>query len=94
MSVKQICFDKILPHELNHPVRTFTINNRLTAVFEFRKRWITGSTFSVRFMGGTKSQHELVREQAAWWTKHARLNFDFNDAPNARIRTTFDPVIF
>ena len=91
MSAKHICFDKILPHELNRPARTFTINNRLRAVFEFRKRWITGSTLSVRFMGGTQSQHELVREQAAWWAKHANLNFDFNDAPNARIRISFDP---
>ena len=58
------------------------------------KRWITGSTLSVRFMGGTQSQHGLVREQAAWWTKHANLDVDFNDAPNARIRMTFDPIIF
>lgn len=90
MSAKHICFEKILPHELNRPSRTFTINNRLRAVFEFRKRWITGSTLSVRFMGGTQSQHDLVKEQAAWWTKHANLNFDFNDAPNARIRIAFD----
>ena len=32
--------------------------------------------------------------QAAWWTKHANLNFDFSDAPNARIRITFDLVTF
>ena len=63
MSVRNMCFDKVLPHELNRPARTFTVAGRLRAVFEFRKRWITGSTLSVRFMGGTQSQHELVMEQ-------------------------------
>lgn len=90
MSVRNICFDKILPHELNRPSRTFSVGNRLRAVFEFRKRWITGSTLSVRFMGGTQAQKDLVQQQARWWTEHANLNFDFNDAPNARIRIAFD----
>lgn len=91
MSVRNMCFDKVLPHELNRPARSFTVAGRLRAVFEFRKRWITGSTLSVRFMDGTRSQHEFVMEQAGWWTQHANLNFDFNDAPNARIRVAFDP---
>jgi hypothetical protein len=42
-------------------------------------------------MGGTTAQKAKVREQAGWWTEHANLTFDFNDAPGAEIRITFDP---
>ncbi len=63
----------------------------MQAVFEFRKRWVVGSTLSVLFMEGDSDQKALVQEQAGWWTEHANLNFDFNDAPDADIRITFDP---
>jgi len=92
MAARQMCFDKVLPHELNRPVRTFRVGNRLRAVFEFRKRWITGSTLTARFLGGTQGQRDLVIEQAGWWADHANLNFDFGDDPNARIRIAFDPT--
>ena len=32
-----------------------------------------------------------MREQAGWWTAHANLRFNFNDAPGAEIRISFDP---
>ena len=58
-----------------------------------RKMWINGSTLRVRFMGGTASQQALVQEQARWWIEQARANlrFEFNNAPDAEIRITFDP---
>lgn len=93
MSAKKICFDRVLPHEMNRPHRTFVSGGRLRAVFEFRKRWITGSTLTVAFMGGTSGQRDLVEEQAGWWTQHANLNFQFGriqDMPDARIRIAFD----
>lgn len=86
----KMCFDRILPTEISRPHRMMAIGGRLQAVFEFRKRWVNGSTLSVRFMEGTDAQKALVREQADWWTEHANLHFDFNDAPNADIRITFD----
>jgi hypothetical protein len=66
--------------------------NRSRAIIVFRKMWINGSTLRVRFMGGTASQRALVREQAGWWTEHANLQFDFNNAPDAEIRIAFDPT--
>ncbi len=42
-------------------------------------------------MGGTAAQKATVSEQAGWWTKHANLEFNFNNAPGAEIRITFDP---
>jgi hypothetical protein len=71
-------------------MRMMSFGGRARAVFVFRKMWVTGSTLQVRFMGGTASQKALVREQAGWWTQHANLNFDFNDAPNAEIRIAFN----
>jgi hypothetical protein len=52
--------------------------------------WINGSTLRVRFMGGNPAQQALVKEQALWWTQHANLTFDFNNAPDAEIRIAFN----
>ena len=90
MTAPKLCFDKVLPSELNRPIRMMMIGGQLQAVFEFRKRWIIGSTLSVRFMEGTQAEQDLVIQQANLWTQHANLNFDFNNAPDADIRITFD----
>lgn len=90
MTVPHMCFDKILPSELNRPMRMMMIGGRLQAVLEFRKRWINGSTLTVRFMGGTQAEQDLVTQQANLWTQHANLNFDFNNALDADIRISFD----
>ena len=52
---------------------------------------MNGSTLQVRFLGGTAAQKATVREQAEWWTQVANLTFDFNNAPGAEIRISFDP---
>lgn len=87
----KICIDRVLPQEnfRSQPV----VRRRggpSRAVFEFRKMWINGSTLRVRFLEGTSNQKDIAREQAAWWTQHANLSFDFNDAPDAEIRIAFD----
>ena len=88
--MKKICFDRLLPRDLYRPQRTMTFGTRVRAVFLFRKMWINGSTLRVRFLDGSSQQQELVKEQAQWWTDHANLFFDFNDAPDAEIRITFN----
>jgi hypothetical protein len=37
-------------------------------------------------MGGTPAQQAIAKEQAQWWTQHANLAFEFDNAPNAQIR--------
>ena len=86
----KMCFDRILPADLNRPHRMFSIGGRLRAIIVFRKMWMNGSTLHVRFMGGTEQQHAIVKEQANWWMQHANLKFEFDDAPGAEIRITFD----
>lgn len=90
MSAVKTCFDKILPREVNRPQRMMSFGGRQRAVFVFRKMWITGSTLSVRFLGGTEQQKAIAREQAGWWENHANLTFEFNDARDADIRIAFD----
>jgi hypothetical protein len=51
---------------------------------------MNGTTLRVRFMGGTAAEQDTAKEQALWWTQHANLKFDFNNAPDAEIRITFD----
>lgn len=90
-----ICFDRILPRDLTRPMRTRSIAVAGAApdraVFpDIRKLWINGSTLRVRFLEGSPEQQEVAREQAAWWTEHANLRFDFNDALDAEIRIAFD----
>lgn len=79
-----ICHDRLLPRDINMGTE------KARAVFVFRKMWINGSKLRVRFMGGNPAQQALVKEQANWWTQHANLTFDFNNAPDAEIRITFN----
>ena len=90
MSIVKTCYDKILPRELIRPQRMMAFGDRQRAIFVFRKMWITGSTLQVRFLEGSASQKTVAIEQAAWWTDHANLSFEFNDAPDAEIRIAFD----
>lgn len=87
----KVCHERILPRDLFRPQPTVRSGNSTRAVIFFRKLWINGSTLRVRFMGGTPSQQAVAKEQAGWWTEHANLKFDFNNAPDAEIRVAFDP---
>jgi Astacin (Peptidase family M12A) len=91
-SVRHICFDRILPRELLRPRPTTPMRGgRTRAISPIGKTWMNGSTLAVRFIGGTIAQRAKTREQAGWWQAVANLAFDFNDAPNADIRISFDP---
>jgi len=87
----RFCIDRVLPRNVNRPQRLQLMpGGPPKAIIDFRRLWINGSTLQVRFMGGTSAQHNLVKEQAGWWTQHANLKFDFNNAANAEIRIAFD----
>lgn len=87
----KICIDRVLPQENFRSQRVVRRRGGPSrAVFEFRKMWINGSTLRVRFMGGSGDEKKTAREQAAWWSEHANLRFDFNDAPDAEIRIAFE----
>ncbi len=87
----KVCFDRILPRDLMRFQPTSRSAGRVRAISPIGKTWMNGSTLQVRFVGGTAAQKATVREQAGWWTAHANLTFNFNDAPGAEIRITFDP---
>jgi hypothetical protein len=89
----KVCHDRVLPQDAfrQQPLSRTRGRGVLRAIIEFRKMWVNGSTLRVRFMGGTAAQHASVREQAQWWSEHANLTFEFNDAPDAEIRIAFDP---
>jgi hypothetical protein len=89
---KRLCHDRILPKDLARPQGVRHREGRAEAIILFRKLWINGSTLRVRFLEGSESQKALVREQAAWWSEHANLHFDFTDDPAAEIRIAFDPT--
>lgn len=88
----RFCTDRLLPADQMRFMSTVRRDGgRTRAIMPVGKRWMNGSTLRVRFIGGTAAQHAKVREQALWWTAFANLRFDFNDAPDAEIRITFDP---
>ena len=88
----KVCIDRILPRELMRlqPTKR-TPQGRTRAISPIGKTWMNGSTLRVRFNGGTAAEQARTREQAAWWAAVANLKFDFNNAPDAEIRITFDP---
>ena len=87
----KICIDRILPADLMRRRPTTRSGGRDRAIAPIGKTWVNGSTLQVRFLGGTTAQKATVREQAGWWTQHANLRVDFNDAPGAEIRIAFAP---
>ncbi len=87
-----MCFDKILPRDFYRPHRALSLDDPMRSIIVIRKMWPNGATLRVRFMGGTPEQQALAREQAGWWSEHANLSFNFNDAPDAEIRISFDPT--
>lgn len=86
----KICFDRILPRDLNRPLRALAVDDPQRAIIVIRKMWPNSSTLGVRFMGGSDEQKSLAQEEALLWTRHANLKFDFNDAHDAQIRVSFD----
>ena len=63
---------------------------RVQALAPIGKTWMNGSTLRVRFNGGSSAQQKIARDQAGWWGQVTNLKFDFNNAPDAEIRITFD----
>lgn len=87
----KVCFDRILPQELMRFRATKRgKGGRMLAISPIGKTWMNGSTLRVRFMGGTAQQQAIAREQAGWWSEVANLRFNFNNAPDAEIRISFD----
>jgi len=86
----KVCYDRILPRDLMRMQATMRAAGRVRAIAPIGKTWMNGSTLRIRFMGGTPEQKAMVKEQAGWWTAHANLKFDFNEAPDAEFRIAFD----
>lgn len=85
------CFDFILPRNLMRPRPVgMGPGGRARAIAPRGVNWVNGSTLRVRFIGGNATQRATAREQAGWWEAVANLRFDFNDAPDADIRISFD----
>lgn len=87
----KVCIDRVLPANEMRMQNTVHRGGRVRAIMPIGKLWMNGTTLRVRFIGGTTAQQAKAREQALWWTQHANLQFDFNNAPDAEIRIGFDP---
>jgi hypothetical protein len=90
---EKVCFDRVLPAEVNRPHagRMIVLGSGPTrAAFQVAKLWPNGSTLKVRFLGGTSQQQALVKQHAVKWTEHANLKFEFANAGSAQIRITFE----
>ncbi len=87
----KVCTDRILPKDMMRFQPTVGAREGAKrAIGPIGKTWMNGSTFQVRFMGGSSAQQDVARGQADWWAQVADLKFNFNNAPNAEIRTSFD----
>lgn len=89
--VPKICFDRLLPQDLREQMPTQSMpNGRTRAISPKGKQWVNGSTIRIRFVDGSESQRDMVRQFAPQWTDHANLTFEFSEDPRAEIRVTFD----
>lgn len=88
---RKMCFDRLLPGDLNRVHRVRSIGGgRSRAISVIGKQWVNGSTITIRFVGGTPAQQDMVRQIAPRWTEHANLAFEFTDDPTAVVRVSFD----
>lgn len=85
--IERVCFDRILPYDLNREIASGSEDTR--AALPFRKRWPAGSALRIRFMEGSAEQQVVVRQFAPQWCEHANLDFVFDNTPAAEIRITF-----
>jgi hypothetical protein len=87
----KICIDRVLPKDMMRlqPVLRAR-QGRTRAMSPIGKTWMNGSTLRMRFINGSSAQQNIAREQAGWWARGANLKFDFNNAPNAEIRISFN----
>jgi hypothetical protein len=86
----KVCIDRVLPAERMRFQSTVRRGGTIRAIIPIGKLWMNGSTLRVRFIGGTAAQQAKAKQQAQWWTQFANLKFEFNNAPDAEIRVTFD----
>jgi len=86
----KVCIDRVLPAQEMRMQSTVRRGGRVRAIMPIGKLWMNGTTLRVRFIGGTAAEQAKTKEQALWWTQHANLKFDFNNAPDAEIRIAFD----
>ena len=87
----KVCIDRVLPRDAMRFQPSVRRGGRVRAISPRGKTWINGSTLSVRFLDGSAAEQAVARQQAGWWAAIANLKFDFNNAPNADIRVSFDP---
>ncbi|MEO8804861.1 MAG: pre-peptidase C-terminal domain-containing protein [Burkholderiaceae bacterium] len=88
---EHFCTDRVLPGNQMRMQSTVRRGGSTRAIMPIGKLWMNGSTLRVRFIGGTAPQQAKAKEQAQWWSAFANLKFDFNNAPDAEIRISFDP---
>ncbi len=87
---RKICYDRILPRDLNRPIPFMAFGDgRTRAITPLGKLWVNGSRLTVAFLDGSDEQHATVRRFAPTWTDYANLTFDFTDRPDADIRISF-----
>ncbi len=93
----RVCFDRFLPPnpyqpqpELSDAQKMASASDAVRAAIVIGKRWPNNSTLRVRFMGGSADEQQVVKTFAPKWSDHGNIKFDFNNAPNAEIRISFD----
>jgi hypothetical protein len=89
---RKICYDRLLPRDLHRGIPFQSLpgpGKRTRAITPIGKLWINGSTLRIRFLGGTSTQHDVVRQFAPQWTDHANLHFEFGQAADAEVRVAF-----
>lgn len=89
---EKVCFDRWLPSQLMRPHPRKMLNlgiGKTRAAFQISKLWPNGSVLKCSFLGGTPSQHNLVKQHAVQWSEFANLRLEFPASGSAQIRIAF-----
>jgi hypothetical protein len=88
----RICFDRILPEELDRHADRFTgdANLPFRMALLFGKAWEEGKKIKVAFMDGHPEVQSRVEDIAHEWSEHANVGFEFGNDADAEIRISFE----
>jgi hypothetical protein len=96
----RMCVDRVLPLTLAQEARDIAIreNEKNAAPPDASgnfiglvraKMWKPGRTLRVRFLDGSATLQERVKQVALGWTQYENLRFDFGNDANSEIRISF-----
>ena len=90
----KVCYERVLPKDylaaLPKPLAARGPGRPTRAAIRIAKKWDEGTVLRVRFIGGSSSKRDMVKQFAQQWFDLINLDIVFDDSAGAQIRIAFE----